>query len=118
MGALESERFAFEDSFNNTDWYLRNSWLWTFPKYATVERVGKADSRRGGADDMFDDNIFFLIKMPLESGEISRVNVEGDNINLTAAVVDSFDVAVERQPHGERWRSKRRKRKKKKKKER
>lgn len=48
------------------------------------------------ADDMFDDNIFFLIKMPLESVEISRVNVEGDNINLTAADVDSFDVAVER----------------------
>lgn len=48
------------------------------------------------SDDMFDDNIFFLIKMPLESGEISRVNVGGDNINLTAADVDSFDVAVER----------------------
>jgi hypothetical protein len=45
---------------------------------------------------MFDDSIFFLIKMPLESVEISRVNVEGDNINLTAADVDSFDVAVER----------------------
>lgn len=44
---------------------------------------------------MFDDNIFFLIKMPLESVEISRVNVEGDNINLTAADVDSFDVAGE-----------------------
>ena len=46
------------------------------------------------ADDMFDDNIFFLIKMPLEFVEISRVNVGGDNINLTAADVDSFDVAV------------------------
>lgn len=46
------------------------------------------------ADDMFDDNIFFPIKMPLESVEISRVNVEADNINLTAAVVDSFDVAM------------------------
>jgi hypothetical protein len=33
--------------------------------------------------------------MPLvESAEIARVNVEGDNINLTAADVDSFDVAV------------------------
>lgn len=31
--------------------------------------------------------------MPLESVEISRVNAEGDNINLTAADVDSFDVA-------------------------
>lgn len=49
------------------------------------------------ADDMFDDNIFFPIKMPLESVEISLVNGEADNINLTAAVVDSFDVAVERQ---------------------
>lgn len=45
-------------------------------------------------DDMLDDNIFFLIKMPLESVDVSRVNVEGDNINLTAA--DSFDVAAER----------------------
>lgn len=48
------------------------------------------------ADDMFNDNIFFLIKMLLESAGISRVNVEGDNINLTAADVDSFDVAAER----------------------
>lgn len=53
------------------------------------------------ADDMFDDNIFFPIKMPLESVEISRVNVEADNINLTAAVVDSFDVAVERRDEDE-----------------
>lgn len=93
---MESERFAFEDSSNNTGWYLRNSWLWTFPKYPIVDGVGEVD---GGvlserADDMLDDNIFFLIKMPLESEEISRVNVEGDNINLTAADVDSFDVAV------------------------
>lgn len=45
------------------------------------------------ADDTFGANVLFLIKMPLESVEISRVNVEGDNINLTAADVDSFDVA-------------------------
>jgi hypothetical protein len=43
---------------------------------------------------MFAGDEFFLIKMPLESVEISRVNVDGDNINLTAADVDSFDVAA------------------------
>lgn len=45
------------------------------------------------ADDMLGDNIFFLIEMLLEFVEISCVNV-GDNINLTAADVDSFDVAM------------------------
>lgn len=43
---------------------------------------------------MFEDKIFFLIKMPLESAGISRVVAEGDNINLTAADVESFDVAM------------------------
>jgi hypothetical protein len=52
---------------------------------------------------MFAGNIFFLIKMPLESVEISRVNVDGDNINLTAAVVDSFDVAVVRERRRKIW---------------
>jgi len=48
-------------------------------------------------DDIFDDNIFFLIKMPLESDvEFCCVNVEGDNINLAAADVDSFDVVAGR----------------------
>lgn len=46
------------------------------------------------AIDMFASDEFFLIKMPVESVEISRVNVDGDNINLTAADVDSFDVAA------------------------
>lgn len=45
-------------------------------------------------DVMFASDEFFLIKMPVESVEISRVNVDGDNINLTAADVDSFDVAA------------------------
>lgn len=43
---------------------------------------------------MFEDKVFFLIKMPLESAGNSRVIAEGDNINLTAADVDSFDVAM------------------------
>ena len=48
----------------------------------------------GKTDDMFACDEFFLIKMPPELVEISRVNVDEDNINLTAADVDSFDVAV------------------------
>jgi predicted ThiF/HesA family dinucleotide-utilizing enzyme len=42
---------------------------------------------------MFVSDEFLLIKMPVESVEISRVNVDGDNINLTAGDVESFDVA-------------------------
>lgn len=62
--------------------------------------------------DMFGGDEFFLIKMPLESVEISRVNVDGDNINLTSAVVESFDVAgggVEMWEKGRRRKSVRRK---------
>lgn len=100
-----SERFIFADSSNITDLYLRNSWLWTFPKYPTVDWAGGCGVVAVRADDMLGDNIFFLIKMPLEFVEFSRVNVEEDNISLTAADVDSFDVAmqIERQHSVERW---------------
>jgi hypothetical protein len=64
--------------------------------YLCALHSGEAASWLARTADIFDDNIFSLIKMPLESLEISAlpVNVdEGDKINLTAADVDSFDVA-------------------------
>lgn len=62
----------------------------------TLGRVGGIDCGvvTVKADNMFEDEIFFLIKMPLESAGISRVVAEEDNINLTAADVESFDVAM------------------------